>query len=113
MAQISVTSAYMWSCVVMVVFFLIAALVANMIPYKSDNPGVTKRRIWFWILCVATGVVSYVINSVIASGITVPSAKSDFVMHAGIAAVVALVAYIVLGFILSKVFANSKIGTWF
>ena len=50
MEQVSITSAYMWSCVIMVIFLLIAVLIANMILYKPNNTGVTQRRVWFWVL---------------------------------------------------------------
>jgi uncharacterized membrane protein len=113
MAQVSITSAYMWSFVTMAVCFGFAVISANMILYKSNNTGVTKRRIWFWALCVATGVVSYLINSYISSGITVPTKKTEYDMHSAIAAVCVIVVYFILGFVLSKVCKNSKIGTWF
>jgi hypothetical protein len=113
MEQASMTSAYMWSCVVMAVCFLIAVVIANMILFKPGNTGVTHRRIWFWILCVATGIVGFLINYGIGSNITVPSIQANYYMHSGIAAGVSVVIYIILGLVLSKMFSNSKIGTWF
>lgn len=47
MEQASMTSAYMWSFVVMAAFFLLAVLIANMILFKPGNTGVTQRRVWF------------------------------------------------------------------
>lgn len=113
MDQVSLTSAYMWAIVVLVVFFLVAAFVANMIAYKPNDPGTTARRVWFWILAIGTGVVGFLINYAMASNITVPTIKSDYLMHAGIASGVCLVVFILLGFIVSKIFPSSKLGTWF
>lgn len=113
MDQVSITSAYMWALIVMVVCFLLATLVANLILFKPNDPGTTARRIWFWVLCVAAGIIGFVINFIIGKSISVPSIQSDFYMHAGIAAGVSVVIYIVLGFVISKIFPNSKVGTWF
>lgn len=103
----------MWSLIVAVAFFLIAAVIANLVLYKPNNPGTVTRRIWFWVLCAATGVVGFVINYIIGSAITVPSVQSSYFMHAGIAAGVSVVAYIAVGFIVSKMLPTSKVGTWF
>ena len=113
MDQVSITSAYMWALIVMVICFLIATLVANLILFKPNNPGTTARRVWFWALCVAAGIIGYVINFFIGKGISVYSIQSDFYMQAGIAAGVSVVIYIILGFVISKIFPNSKVGTWF
>lgn len=113
MEQVSITSAYMWSLIVAVAFFLIAAVIANLVLYKPNNPGTVTRRIWFWVLCAATGVVGFIINYIIGSGITVPSVQSAYLMHAGIATGVSVVAYITVGFIVSKMLPTSKVGTWF
>lgn len=113
MEQASMTSAYMWSFVVMAAFFLLAVLIANMILFKPGNTGVTQRRVWFWILAIGTGIISFLINYGIGSGITVPNIQSSYFMHSGIASGVSVVIFIVLGFALGKVFSKSKIGTWF
>lgn len=113
MEQVSITSAYMWAIVIMAVFFLLAVIISNLILFKPNNPGTTTRRIWFWVLCVATGVVGFLINFIIGKGITVPSIQGDYFMHSGIAAGVCVVVYILVGFVVSKLFPNSKVGTWF
>ncbi len=105
--------AYMLAAVTMAVFFLIAVLSANMIIFKPNNPGTTTRRIWFWVLFALTGIVSFIINFTVSSNIDVRSTKSDYLMHSGIACGVVLLLYVVLGFVISKLFKNSKVGTWF
>lgn len=113
MDQASMTSAYLWALVIMVAFFLLAVIISNLILFKPNNSGTTTRRIWFWILCVATGVVGFIINFIIGKGITVPIIQSDYFKHAGIAAGVSVVIYILVGIGISKWFPNSKVGTWF
>lgn len=113
MDQVSITSAYMWAIVIMAVFFLAAVVIANLIVFKPRNPGTTSRRVWFWVLCVCSGIVAFVVNYFIGNSIRVPSLQSSYHMHSAIASGIAIVLYIVIGFIVSKLFANSKVGTWF
>lgn len=114
MDQVSITSAYMLAAVVMAVFFALAVIISNLILFKPNNPGTTKRKIWFWALCVATGVVGFVVNYIIAEGIDVPNIKSGYLMHSTVAAVVCVIVYFISGLLISKCFfPNSKVGTWF
>ncbi|MEE1226267.1 MAG: hypothetical protein UHM08_04085 [Bacteroidales bacterium] len=105
--------AYVWAGVTMAIFFLIAVLSANMIIFKPNDPGTTKRRIWFWVLCVLAGVVGFLINFLTTLDNEVSSNRSDYIMHSGIALAIAILLYIAIGFIISKIFKNSKVGTWF
>ncbi|MDE6444231.1 MAG: hypothetical protein K2K64_07415 [Muribaculaceae bacterium] len=113
MNQVSITSAYMWALVIMVIFFLAAILIAIAIPYKPNDPGTTTRKISFWILCVLSSVTGFVVNYILATGIVVPVTKASYVTNSGIAAGVAFVIFIIIGFVCSKLFPNSKVGTWF
>lgn len=113
MDQVSISSAYVWAIVVTVVFFLFAVVIANLILYKPKNPGTTARRVWFWVLCAASGVVGFVINYIISLGIRVPSIQSSYVEHSVYAFGICIVAYILIGLIISKLAPNSKVGTWF
>lgn len=113
MDQVSITSAYMWAIVVMAVAFLLAVVISNLILFKPNDPGTVKRRVWFWTLCVGACVVGFLINYFIGQKITVPSIQSNYYMHAGIAVGVCFVVYIVVGFVVSKLFPDSKVGTWF
>lgn len=113
MDQVSITSAYMWALIIMVGCFLLATVIANLILFKPNNPGTTQRRIWFWVLCVASGIIGFIINFFIGKNISVPTIQSSYFMHAGIAAGVSVLLYIIVGFVVSKMFPNSKVGTWF
>jgi hypothetical protein len=120
MVGIPVSTAYLWTAVVAVVFFLVAVIAANLILFKPNNPGTIARRIWFWILAVLTPVVGFVVNNIYLSSVKVSgevtvtaTAESEFMMHSGIAAGAFFVLFIVLGFVLSKIFKTTKVGTWF
>ncbi len=113
METASVTTAYTWAIVTLIVFFLIAILSANMVPYKPNNPGTSTRRVYFWVICVLSVVVGFFVNFGIASGIEVPTIKSDYMLHSSIAAGISFVVFIILGFAISKMFPNKKVGTWF
>lgn len=113
MQIVPVFNAWIYSAIVMVVLFLINCGIANMILFRPNNPGTGTRRLWFWLLAVLTFVLGFGINWVIAENIKVQNAHDDYIMHAGISALVMFVVYVGLGFALSKLFPSSKIGTWF
>lgn len=107
------TQAYMLAFVVMAVLFAVAVVASNLVLFKPGNPGTTTRRIVFWSMCVFSVILGFVINYFIANGIEVPSIKSDYIMHSGIAALASALAYIIVGLVISKIFPNAKVGTWF
>lgn len=113
MNQVSMSSAYVWALILGVVCFLLAVIIANLILFKPNNPGTGARRMWFWILGVASVVIGLIINFIKADGITVPSIQSDYQMHSAIAAGVCFALYVLIGLIVSKLAPNSKVGTWF
>lgn len=108
------TTAYVWALAIMVVCFVLAIIISNLILFKPNNPGTTARRIWFWVLAVASALIGLTINICVSGGDDVSkAAHNSYMAAAGIAAGISLVVYIVLGFALSKMFPKSKIGTWF
>lgn len=113
MQQVSNGVPFIWAGVVYIVMFLIAVLSANMILYKKNDTGVTKRRIWFWVLAALTFVVSFLINWAVAESIEVVSQHSKYITFSWISAVCAMALYVLTGFIVSRIFTNSKVGKWF
>lgn len=109
----SVIVAYTWSVIVLVVFFLAAVFVSNSIAYRPGGGDDTSRRIWFWVLCALTPLVSFGINSIVAGGIRVPAHRMNYLANAGIGAGAAVVLFILMGFVLSRAFSRSKISSWF
>lgn len=112
-------------------FLLLAMLVANLIKFEpGSNPkDPQKRKLWFWILGVLATILAFVllffvipvpVEAVDWDQIVDVSARrryenlmAHYIMMAGIATGVCFVAYVLLGFVLSKVFKNKKIGNWF
>lgn len=112
----SVVSAYMIGVIVFVVCMLLAVISANAIQYEAGiNPqDKKKRKIWFWIfamLCpVAIMAISYF---AVYSGIRVPSRQTAYLTAMAISSGVAFVLYIIVGFVLSKMFSHGKLASWF
>lgn len=111
--QISNLQAYFWAFIVLAVAFLLAVLFSNLVLYKPNDNGATKRRIIFWVMAILTCSVSFLVNYFIAGGILIGVYRSDFIMHAGIASGAAFLLFIIFGFMISKIFPNTKCGTWF
>lgn len=109
-------SAYVISLIVAIAAMLIAIVASNNVAY---DPGVnsgdaTTRRIWFWIMGVLTPIISWVICFFLVYGAARGKTHKTAAMQATcIAAAVSFVLYVLVGWILSKVFNNKKIGTWF
>lgn len=107
--------AYIISVVTALVFLLISAFIANAIKFEGGSnpkdPG--KRKMWFWILAVLNpaailllGLFAFIPDDNIMK---VQAYKHAIYIGTG----VGFVLYIVLGFVLSKIFKNGKLGHWF
>lgn len=112
-------------------FLLLAMLVANLIMFEpGSNPkDPQKRKLWFWILGILATILAFVllffvipvpVEAVDWDQIVDVSAKrryenlmAHYTMMAGVATGVCFVVYVLLGFILSKIFKTKKIGNWF
>lgn len=109
-------SAYIISVVIALFFLLISAIISNLIQFEGgSNPkDKGKRKTWFWVLGAITPMVIFLYGFIIVRpGILVPSMRDKYTTAISIGAGVAFVLYIILGFILSKVFKHGKIGNWF
>ncbi len=109
-------TAYVTSVVMGLVFLLIAALISNMIQYEGGSnprdPG--KRKRWFWILAILCPIINFLYGFlVVRQGINNAMFRDKYTTALSIGTGVAFVLYIILGFILSKVFKNGKLGNWF
>jgi len=107
---------YIVSVVVAALVIIIAAVVSNSIAYEGGahpkDPG--KRKLWFWVLSILSPILTYVLGVMVAPDqIVDPMGHDEHMKSLPIAAIVALVIYMVIGFILSKAFKNGKLGHWF
>ena len=106
-------TAYIWSLVVFVIFFLVTIIISNMVPYKPNNTGAGKRRIVFWVFAVLTFAISFLINIAVASNIAVQSIKDEYINNSIIGSGAAIVLFILIGLVISKACPKTKVGTWF
>ena len=111
-----ITNTYMLAVVVAIVLLGIAILISNMISYEGGanpkDPG--KRKVTFWVLAVLTPVVFYLYNLfLVVPNIKKGPALDKFFMTSAISPVVSLLTFLLLGFVLSKIFKTKKIGNWF
>jgi sulfoxide reductase heme-binding subunit YedZ len=110
-------NSYITSIISAGLFILIAALISNAIKYQGgrDPKDPKKRRIWFWILAILNPVLFYILSAFVIS----PNPDNDQIVYdeymasLPIAAGIGFVVYVFLGFILSKVFKNGRLGNWF
>ena len=106
-------AAYLWSALVLVVFFSVTLVLAHAVKRDDTHTGAGWRRLWFWIFAVLTLAVSFLINLWIAHGIKIPHDHQLYINNSIVGAGAAFVLFVLFGFLLSKLFKNSKVGTWF
>ncbi|MGY0035752.1 hypothetical protein [Pedobacter sp. NJ-S-72] len=109
------TSAYIISIVTALIFLLLAAIIANAIKFEGgSNPkDPQSRKTWFWILAILNPAVAYLSGYFVFKPDANMMVVNNYVNALSIGTAIGFVLYILLGFILSKVFANGKIGHWF
>ena len=109
------TSAYVISVVTALVFLLIAAIISTSIKYEGgSNPqDPKKRKKWFWILAIVTPAVTFLLGYFVFRPEGNVMIMNKYTTALGIGTGVSLIIYILMGFVLSKLFANGKIGNWF
>jgi len=99
------------------VFLLIAALISSMIKYEGGaNPSdPKKRKVWFWVFAILNPAAYFSLSAFVLAPdkIEYPMEYDEYMAVVPIAAAVGFVAYILLGFIISKIFKNGKLGNWF
>lgn len=110
-------TSYIISVIVAAAMILVAALISNSIKFEGGanpkDPG--KRKTWFWVI----GIINPIIFFVLARFVLAPVADDDQMVYdeymgvVPIATAVGFVSYIILGFVLAKIFKHGKIGNWF
>ena len=110
-------NSYITSIITAGLFILIAAIISNAIKFEGgSNPkDPAKRKMWFWIMAILNPVLFYVLSAFALA----PNPENDQMVYDDsmsslpIAAGIGVVVYVILGFVLSKVFKNRKLGNWF
>ncbi len=109
--------AYFFAAIIAAAMILISALISIAIKFEGGShpkdPG--KRKTCFWIFAIINPIICYVIGMFLVA----PNANTDQIAHdefisaLNIATGIGFVIYILIGFILSKLFRNGKLGNWF
>jgi len=111
-----IANTYIFAVILGIILLSVAVLIASQIKYQGGaNPkDPMKRKVWFWTLAGLTPTAFYLYNMLMV----IPNVKKGkalalFYMHSALSPVVALVVFIALGVVLSKIFKTKKIGNWF
>ncbi len=113
-----ITETWLWAVVILVVALLASWIVASSISYSgSANPQDGKqRRTAFWGLGVAAPVLFFLVEFLYVKSFIAASKEmlhTDFMRTIIYTTFMILVLYIGLGFVLSKMFSQTKYGTIF
>lgn len=118
----------MWAAIVLVALFVIAIFASNAVPFRPSGTDNTTRKIIFWVFAVATPVVAFVTNILtckvyseeifsenytFTKGESIAEKFAELLTNISIVSIATFVIFVVLGFILSKAFKSSKLGSWF
>jgi len=110
-------TSYIIALIVAGAMILIAALISSAIQFKGGShpkdPG--QRKTWFWVIAVINPIVFFILGRFVLA----PNPEDDqmvfdeYMKVLPIATGVGFVLYIVIGFVLSKIFRHGKLGHWF
>lgn len=109
------TPAYIITIGIALIFLLLSAIIANAIKFEGgSNPkDPQSRKTWFWILAVLNPALAFLLGYFVFKPDANMMVVNNYVSALSMGTAIGFVLYILLGFILSKVFANGKIGHWF
>ena len=107
--------AYIISIVTALVFLLLSVFIASAIKFEGGSnpkdPG--KRKMWFWILAILNPAVNFILGFFVFKPDANAMIVNEYVAALSIGTGIGFVLYIILGFVLSKIFSTGKIGSWF
>lgn len=109
------TSAYIISLITALIFLLLAAIIANAIKFEggSTPKDPQSRKTWFWILAILNPALGFLLGYFVFKPDANMMVLNNYVNALSIGTAIGFILYILLGFLLSKIFANGKIGHWF
>ena len=109
-------SAYIISVIISLIILLVAVIISMSIKFEGGTrPKDPKsRKMWFWILALITPAMIFLMGYFVF----LPTEENrkvinDYVSALSIGTIAGFFLYVILGFILSKIFTNGKLGHWF
>lgn len=108
-------TAYTVSIIITLVILFIAAIIANLIKFEGGSrPKDPKvRKLWFWVLCLINPILIFLLGFFVFMPDGNRMVIKNYLSALTIGTVAGFFLYIVLGFILSRIFTNGKLGHWF
>lgn len=109
------TQTYLSAIVMAAIFIFFAVVAAYSIKFEGGQypKDPAKRRLWFWALLMACFTVFFLYNMFFVAPTIKPSLQGKFLKINIISLLVSLGTYLILGFMLSKMFSRGKLGNWF
>ena len=106
---------YILGVIVGVAFLLLAVLSATLIKFEGGArpKDPMNRKLWFWFLLFAAVAGNFLYNLFVTAPTIAPNLQSHFTIANVISSVVVLATYVIVGFILFKIFPTGKLGNWF
>ncbi len=107
--------AYIVTAITALAFLLIAVFTAKAIKFEGgSNPkDPRKRKAWFWVLAILNPIISFLVGYFFfmpdGNVLIVNKYKTALIIGTG----VGFLLYIIIGFVLSRIFKNGKLGHWF
>lgn len=108
--------AYIITIIAAFIFLLLSAFIANSIRFEGGSrpKDPQKRKMWFWILAVLNPIITFLVGYfVFMPKDAGRMATHEYLQALSIGTGVGFILYILLGFLLSKLFRTGKIGNWF
>ncbi|WPQ63839.1 hypothetical protein SIO70_03070 [Chitinophaga sancti] len=108
-------TAYTVSVIITLVILFIAAIIANLIKFEGGSrPKDPKiRKLWFWVLCLINPILIFLLGFFVFMPDGNRMVIKNYLAALTIGTVAGFFLYILLGFILSRIFTNGKLGHWF
>lgn len=118
----------MWAAIVLVVLLLVAIFSSNAVAFRPSGTDNATRKILFWVFAVATPICAFVTNiftchvygeEIFAETYTFTKGESiaekfaELLTNISIVSLCAFLVFVIIGFLLSKIFKSSKLGSWF
>ncbi|TWR26795.1 hypothetical protein FPZ42_07085 [Mucilaginibacter achroorhodeus] len=108
-------TAYVLAGVTTLILLLLCAIIANAINYeKGSRPkDPVRRRTWFWVLAILNPGLIFLLGYYAFKPEANIMVVKRYVTALSIGTACGFVIYLLIGFILSRIFRNGKIGHWF
>lgn len=107
--------AYTVSVIITLISLFIAAIIANLIKFEGgSNPRDPRiRKLYFWVLCLINPILIFLLGFFVFIPDGNKKVMNNYTTALSIGIIVGFFLYILLGFILSRIFTKGKLGHWF